>query len=305
MKPAIALSTALLLSLLALSAPGQAQTATPAARQPAKPETSATRSRPPATDGLGTRLPAGLDRAALVALFKLPPAYANLVSLVGARPWSQRPNSYVVIVCLMQNGQRRPGLQECRPSEPDKVPPGIHVGVVEMLPGSPPRLVAGSGLIEHLTSWNETALPAIPSIAKKDSHLRAAPQTWDRFDLAPYRIRPDSVAFGLRAVWNETYGWGFGEFEALYLFEIDGEHLRLVFAEPMSVRQVLVGEALQEEPRDMGQVEDSNVLVLSKLATEGYFNLQMKSKESGQVRHFTWSPQDRMYGAPMMRGLPN
>lgn len=300
----VALLVALALPMLAQGQAGVPSAATRHATTPAQVDAKA-RARPPARDGLGTRLPAGLERGALIDLFKLPRVHANLVSLVGARPWSARPDSYVAVICLMQNGQRQPGVQECRPSVPDNVPPAIYVGVIEMPPGAAPRLLARSDLIDRTTSWHDTLLPAVPSLAKRDSHLRAAPQTWDRVDLAPYRIREQSTAFGVRATWNETYGYGFGQFEALYLFELDGDRVRLILAEPMGVRQLLVGDYRSDAPRDMDEVEDSNVIVVGKVATEGYFNLQVKTRVTGQTRHFTWSSEHHEYRAPMTKALPN
>jgi len=296
MKHHLALLLALTMTVLApLQAGAQASAAPAAPTRPAKPAAAATG----ALAGLGTQLPKGLDRAALIALFKLPPAHANLVTLVGAKPWPHRPDSYVAILCLMQNGPRQPGLQECRPSIPDQVAPGIYVGVVELKPGGTPRLVASSGLVERMTSWSDTTLPDTPAAARKDSHLRAQPQTWERFDLAPYRLRPQSAAFGVRAGWSEHDSNGSGEFEALYLFDLDGDSLRLVLAEPMMARTFTMGEFKSDGPRDMEEVQDSNILVISKYASEGYYNLQIKSKASGQARHFIWSEQHREYRSPM------
>jgi len=296
MKRSLALLLALTMTVLV---PMQAGAQTGAA--------SIRNAKPAAATGaladLGTQLPKGLDRAALIALFKLPPAHANLVTLVGAKPWSHRPDSYVAILCLMQNGPRQAGLQECRPSIPDQVAPGIYVGVIELKPGGTPRLVASSGLVDRMTSWSDTTLPAAPAAARKDSHLRTQPQTWEHFDLAPYRLRPDSVAFGVRAAWSEHDSNGSGEFEALYLFDLDGGSLRLVLAEPMMARTFTMGEFKSDGPRDMEEAQDSNILVISKYASEGYYNLQIKSKASGQARNFTWSEQHREYRAPVTQAL--
>ncbi len=300
MKRSLALLFALTMTVLVpLQSGAQTGATSPRPAKTAAPPTVATS----ALTGLGTQLPKGLDRATLIALFKLPPSHANLVTLVGAKPWPHRPDSYVAILCLMQNGPRQPGLQECRPSIPDQVAPGIYVGVIELKPGGTPRLVASSGLVDRMTSWYETTLPATPAAARKDSHLRTQPQTWERFDLAPYRLRPDSVAFGVRAAWREHDSNGSGDFEALYLFDLDGDTLRLVLAEPMMAREITMGEFKSDGPRDREEIQDSNILVISKYASEGYYNLQIKRKAGGQARNFTWSAQHREYRAPMTKAL--
>ena len=89
----------------------------------------------------------------------------------------------------------------------------------------------------------------------------------------------------------------------MYLFDLDGDRLRLVLAEPMMARTFTMGEFKSDGPRDMEEVQDSNILVISKYASEGYYNLQIKSKAGRRVRNFTWSEQHREYRAPVTQAL--
>ena len=121
--------------------------------------------------------------------------------------------------------------------------------------------------------------------------------------MAPYRLRPDSVAFGVRAGWREHARHGNGEFEALYLFELDGERLRLVLAEPMMAHTFIMVKSKSDGPGSVKEVQDSNTVVISKHASEGYYDLQIKSQASRKARTLTWSAQHREYRAPVAKAL--
>ena len=86
------------------------------------------------------------------------------------------------------------------------------------------------------TDWEDSNIDPPIDLAMQDAGkpMLAAPQSWKRFDLARYQIRPDETAFGVRAGWSEGYSGGGADFEALYLFRIEGRALRVVFARPMA-----------------------------------------------------------------------
>jgi hypothetical protein len=251
----------------------------------------------PEPDGLGVKLPAGLKGEDLVALLTSnDQEEATLVSLVGAKPWPRRKDSYVVIVCTHAPGEPTPREPECMHNGGNAGQPTVYVGVVEWTPGSTPKLVAASGPVARKTSWQNTDLPASPIAAEDDPKGMLAPERWERFDLAPYQIRADGYAFGLRAGWSEGYSGGGAFFEALYLFAIVGNKLKVVLAEPMSAFQNIAGDWNPDQTRNHDIYEDARILVVQpKQATDGYYDLILKSRADGTTQRLQWSTAAQTY----------
>lgn len=245
-------------------------------------------------DGLGVKLPAGLSRDDLIGLL-VPREDATQVSLVGAKPWPHRKNSYVAIACTRAPGEPAPREQECEDTGSNAGQPTVYVGVVEWTPGSTPKLVAESGPVARKTSWQNTDLPASPMVAEDAPKGMLAPQRWQRFDLAPYQIRANTYAFGLRATWSEGYSGGGAFFEALYLFVMDGDKLKVVLAEPMSAFQNIAGDWNPDQTRNHDISEDAKILVVQKQATDGYYDLILKSRTDGTTKRLKWSTAAQTY----------
>lgn len=248
----------------------------------------------PAPDGLGVKLPDGLNRDALAALL-VPKPELGRVSLVGAKPWPRRKDSFVVIVCTRAEGDAAPREQECQRSDGDRAQPKVYVGVVDLVPGGEPKLVAASGAIDRKVDWSGGDLPAAPNAAEEAPDGLLPPERWQRFDLAPYQIRADTYAFGLRASWSEGYSGGGAAFEALYLCAMQGDKLRVVMAEPMSAFQDIAGDWNPDKTRNHDIYEDAKVLVVQAKATGGYFDLVLKSRLSGTTQRLQWSTATQTY----------
>ena len=248
----------------------------------------------PAPDGLGRNLPDRLNADALVVLMVPKEAYGQ-VQLVGAKPWPRRKDSYVVIICTRAPDVPAQRDEQCEHDRND-APPTVYVGVVEYVPNTEPRLVAASGPVTRKVDWSSTDLPASPVSAEDAPDGLLAPERWERFDLAPYQIKPDTYAFGLRASWTEGYSGGGASFEALYLFAIDGDKLRVVMAEPMSAFQDIAGDWNADQTRQHDIYEDAKVLVVqSNRATAGYHDLVLKSRLSGATQRLQWSTAAQTY----------
>jgi hypothetical protein len=248
----------------------------------------------PAPDGLGVKLPDGISADALVLLM-LPKSEVTRVQLVGAKPWPRRKDSYVVIVCTRAPDEPAQREEQCA-SERGNAAPNVYVGVVEYLPGGEPKLIAASGPVTRKIDWSATDLPAAPVAAEDDPKGMIAPERWQRFDLAPYQIRSDTYAFGLRTSWSEGYSGGGAAFEALYLFAIQGDKLQVVMAEPMSAFQDIAGDWNPDKTRQHDIYEDAKVLVVQpKQATAGYYDLVLKSRLGGTTQRLQWSTAAQTY----------
>jgi hypothetical protein len=260
----------------------------------------------PAGDGLGTQLPAGFTKEMLMT--QLAPGQSiQRLTLAGAKPWAQRPGSYVAIVCLATTAQQAARELQSVPdtcdddlSDRQNVPHhDVLLGVFEAQPGAAPRLVARTDSpVDVPVDWGHTDLDGPQSLDADDgtdSKTPGMPESWSRFDLAPYRLREADYAFGVRAGWNEGYAGGGASFEALYLFHIDGATLRVVFAEPMMFSKMLAGDWHEDGTRDHEESDGSKALVVLGSKTAGFYDLQLRGigEKTGDVYH--WSAQARRY----------
>lgn len=252
-------------------------------------------------DGLGANLPAGLDADTLVGLV-MPMGDTAMVSLVGAKPWPRRENSYAVIVCTRGEGVERPRTSECvQGMTPGTTgvrrPVTAYVGVVERVSDGTLRLVAASGPIDAKTDWSDTSMPS-PIIAEEgDTQGHLLPERWSNFDMASYRIRNDDYAFGLRAGWSESYAGGGANFEALYLFSIEGDKLKVILAEPMFAFRDVAGEWNPDGTREHEIEEETNILVMTNRLTNGHYDVRIKTKgkDNSYARTMKWSVRDSAY----------
>lgn len=263
-----------------------------AAPSPAKPID-------PKQDGLGVTLPAGLDAETLVGLV-MPKGDPARVTLVGAKPWPRRADSYVVIVCAAQGAAKVPKTPDCGPQQTgpdvrDQTLPVAYVGIVERKAGAAPTHVAASGAITLKTDWSRSMLPA-PVDAEEAADKRILPNEWRQFDLAPYRIADDEYAFGLRGGWSESFAGGGALFNALYLFRIDGDRLAVILAEPMFANYDIAGGWNKDGTRDHSIETAENVLAVTKGKTDGHYDLRITQKGDKDVEKiFRWSSRDGKY----------
>jgi hypothetical protein len=242
---------------------------------------------------LGTRLPDGLLVEALVPML-VPESQRSRVTLVGAKAWPRRANSFVVIICTKARPARGSARPDCG-STGKEDRPTAYFGVVERLPDGGLKAIATSGAVTTRTAWRDTDLPASPLDADDAPDGKLLPEEWLRMDLANYRLRDDATAFGLRAGWRQGYAGGGAEFEALYLFMIDGDQLRVVLTAPMFAFEDIAGEWHPDGTRDHDIAEASKLLVLSKRKTAGYYDIELREKGARGGSTLHWSAADRAY----------
>ncbi len=256
----------------------------------------------PQPDGLGAQLPAGFTEAFLLQQLA-PGQNPKRLLVAGAKAWPQRSGSFVALVCLAATAERADRLKKfggggCDNLSRDEDKNEVWLGVFESVAGSAPKLIARTeGPVTTQTDWRDTDidLPMDLDMADAGTPRLAPPQSWKRFDLAPYKIAPDTVAFGLRAGWNEGYSGGGADFEALYLFRIDGTTLRTVFAQPMSFSKSIAGDWNPDGTREHDVSDASNSLVMLPGKTDGNFDIQLRQQGGKWKRTFKWSAAKQAY----------
>lgn len=257
---------------------------------------------PPAVRGLGDALPQGFT-ARMLQDALAPGTNAKALLLAGARPWQQRENSYVAIVCLAHSEaaadarRRASSVAGCESSDANE-PIEVFFGVFER-DSDGLRLVARTPqAIDVAVDWRNQAMD-MPETLDVDLTAGATgagmPQNWQRFDLAPYRLEPGEPAFGVRAGWSDLYGGGYATFEALYLLRIEDDRLRVIFAQPMSFIKVLAGDWNADGTRDHETTQaDRTVRVLAS-STEEMRDIAVRTRGEKGDDVFKWSPAHHRY----------
>lgn len=258
----------------------------------------------PQPDGFGTKLPAGFTPALLVEQLA-PGQDVRSVVLAGAKPWPARPNSYVAVICLANSPELAATALKSSPGScedlggNDNDTRRVWFGVFESSGAGAPRLVARTeSPVATPTDWSNTNidLPVALDSGDAASAQEAMPSTWSRFDLAAYQLRTGDYAFGVRAGWSEGYAGGGADFEALYLFAIDGKTLRVVFAQPMAFDKMLAGDWHKDGTRSHDVSDAANALTVLPTVTGGYHDLQLRAKGGGKWRRtFKWSAAQQRY----------
>jgi len=262
------------------------------------PPATPARATKPAADPLGVALPDDLDRAALIKLVA-PNVDAARITLVGAKPWPRRANSYVVLVCAAPGNTPASASPDCSqtidPSTVTMVSPTAYVAVVERAPDQAPALVAASGAIDTQAAWDEANLTLTPSSPDFARGVPLLPQQWDQFDLAAYKISDEQYAFGLRAGWSEPFAGGMATFSALYLFAIQGDRLAVILAEPMTAYRNMAADPGTSRRSEREVQDEENVLSMLNSKTAGYYDIRIKMKGDKHTKTRKWSAQQGRY----------
>lgn len=255
-------------------------------------------------NGFGTTLPPGFTTALLIEQLA-PGQDMRSVVLAGAKPWPLRPHSYVAVVCVADSPEQAVSARQYSKTSCDGVEPDgsdaqqVWFGVFENTDGGTPRLVARTeSPVATPTDWGNTNIDMPDYLAERDARSapEAKPASWTRFDLAAYQLRENEYAFGVRAGWSVGYAGGGADFEALYLFAIDGKTLRVVFAQPMAYDKMIAGDWHKDGTRSHDVYDAADALAILPSMTDGYHDLQVRGKSGGDWRRtFKWSEADKRY----------
>ena len=250
-----------------------------------------------------TKLPAGFTSAYLMQQLA-PGQDPKRVVLSSAEPWPLRQNSFVAMVCLAASPDEAArsmhydsgSCHSLMGGDSDKK--DVWFGVFEVTGGGVPKLVARTDTpVTTPTNWSDTDIDLPEDLEARDAKDDALsmPASWTRFDLAPYQIKSGEYAFGVRAGWSEGYAGGGADFEALYLFRIEGKSLRVVFAQPMTFDKMIAGDWHKDGTRSHDVSDASNSLVILPSETNGFHDIQLRQQTGKWRRTFKWSADTQSY----------
>lgn len=239
----------------------------------------------PAPDHLGTRALAGLD-ADVVRGLLVPGVDAGRITLLGARRWLQYPGHIVVLACQADDARSSAASV---PADCDTSTTSQFLGVLRIDDTGTPVLRARLRLDGELT-WPLLDWTGYRPLWMEDSGATSLPQRWTHFDLAAYRLSGDAPALGLRGTWTEGYAGGGASYSALYLFELDGDTLQLVFAAPMSMYRDIAGSWNDDGTREHDIEEWARVVIVEPRAHADHRDLRVRERGARGGTLYRWSP---------------
>ncbi len=223
-------------------------------------------------DGFGTTLPAGLSAKTIVELVA-PRENASSAWLVGVKPWSYRPNSFIAIVIFSVDTVYLAMLEY----QENKIPAKVIANYGK------PLDIAG-----NTVNWDNIDLG--------DENLpNSDDMTYYRFDFAPFKISENQTAFGIRVNWSNSYAGGGADFQALMLFVAKGDRIINILLEPIYYFSDIAGNWHDDGTRDHNLSEGENIVIMLPHKTNGYYDLQLKTVGSKQKQVFFWSDEKKRY----------
>lgn len=251
---------------------------------------------PAQAEGFGA-LPQGLDNAAFMR-WVAPDENPMLSTLSGAKAWSA-DTLYIGAVCFAYDAKeaeysRQSKASGCSLSHERGHAQKLYLGMFTWQDNSMQPVARTASPLAIGVSWENSNLDGPVMV---ESGETALPQSYTKFDLAPYIIKPGIKAFGVRARFFEGYAGGGAEFEALQLFMSKGGQIVNIFSEPMSFHKDLAGEWNKDGTRQRAVSEGRNILKVLSTQTDGYYDLQIKSLDSKWMRTFVWSAKVERYMA--------
>ncbi len=256
----------------------------------------------PLPDGFGTSLPAGLSAKTIVQLIA-PGNDASLATLVGMKAWPYQKNTFIAIACFASNMKSYDDAMKYTGGKPvcqadgslfdykdgARVPWKIYLAILQFGDSDViPKVIAtyGKPLDVQLDTGHTDLATA---------RAGGYPETYDRFDFAQFKISKNEIAFGIRAHWNEGYAGGGGDFESIMLFSQNAGHIINVLSEPIYYQKDIAGDWHADETRDHFEYEGANIVSILAHSTNGFYDLQLKTKGKNWKQNFAWDEKEKRY----------
>jgi len=256
----------------------------------------------PLPDGFGTSLPAGLTAKAIVQLIASGKD-ASLATLVGMKAWPYQKNTFIAIACFASNKKSYDDAMKYTGGKPvcqangslfdykdgARVPWNIYLAVLQFSDSDAiPKVIASYGKpLDVQLNTGHTDLAT--------ASAGGYPDTYDRFDFARFKISKNEIAFGIRAHWNEGYAGGGGDFESIMLFSQNAGHIINILSEPIYYQKDIAGDWHADDTRDHFEYEGANIVSILPHSTNGFYDLQLKTKGKNWKQNFAWDEKEKRY----------
>ena len=228
----------------------------------------------------GTALPSWITTKELSKLIA-PNEQFSHHTLLGMKPWRKEEHTSVAIGCYSDEKIEKRERPFCSEGN-------VYLAIFKNK-----KLIARTSKpIDIEVNFDNTKL----MLPLPDDKL-TNPHQYVKFDFAPYKIKKDKFAFGVRVSWFSGFAGGGASLEALVLFVQKNDKLIQIFSEPMYAFSDIAGEWNEDSTRKHQIDEEKNILIVQKRMTNGYYDLKVKSLDSKFSKIFVFDKRRNRYVA--------
>ena len=144
--------------------------------------------------------------------------------------------------------------------------------------------------LNQLSEWNKTA-------EKESDDESVRPLAYyTKLDLAPYRIAPDTLAFGVRGGYSDAYSGGGAFYEVLELYAIRRQQDNQRVFRPCFINIRTSPESgIKTGTRQHDISESKYILKMRSAKTHGFYDLERVNLQDKSSQIFRWSESLQRY----------
>ena len=237
-------------------------------------------------------LPQGLSENQWIG-WVAPNENPNNLILTGAKAWGKE-GKYIGIACFADNqadaGQAKKYADNTCPENYNNGRANkLYLGVFSWQNQQLQPIARSEKPLNQISAWNKAA-------EKESDDESVRPLAYyTKLDLAPYRIAPDTLAFGVRGGYSDAYSGGGAFYEVLELYTIKDSKIINVFSDLVYYYSDIAGDWNKDGTRQHDISESKYILKLRSAKTQGFYALEVVNLQDKSSQIFHWSESLQQY----------
>lgn len=237
-------------------------------------------------------LPQGLSENQWIG-WVAPNENPNNLILTGAKAWGKE-GKYIGIACFADNqpdaGQAKKYADNTCPENYNNGRANkLYLGVFSWQNQQLQPIARLEKPLNQISAWNKAA-------EKESDDESVRPLAYyTKLDLAPYRIAPDTLAFGVRGGYSDAYSGGGAFYEVLELYTIKDSKIINVFSDLVYSYSDIAGDWNKDGTRQHDISESKYILKLRSAKTQGFYDLEVVNLQDKSSQIFHWSESLQQY----------
>ncbi|MFB1421984.1 hypothetical protein ACEXAG_09495 [Citrobacter freundii] len=237
-------------------------------------------------------LPQGLSENQWIG-WVAPNENPNNLILTGAKAWGKE-GKYIGIACFADNqadaGQAKKYADNTCPENYNNGRANkLYLGVFSWQNQQLQPIARLEKPLNQISAWNKAA-----EKGSDDESVRPLAY-YTKLDLAPYRIAPDTLAFGVRGGYSDAYSGGGAFYEVLELYTIKDSKIINVFSDLVYYYSDIAGDWNKDGTRQHDISESKYILKLRSAKTQGFYYLEVVNLQDKSSQIFHWSESLQQY----------
>ncbi|EML5897948.1 hypothetical protein R7W29_000920 [Citrobacter freundii] len=237
-------------------------------------------------------LPQGLSENQWIG-WVAPNENPNNLILTGAKAWGKE-GKYIGIACFADNqadaGQAKKYADNTCPENYNNGRANkLYLGVFSWQNQQLQPIARSEKPLNQISAWNKAA-------EKESDDESVRPLAYyTKLDLAPYRIAPDTLAFGVRGGYSDAYSGGGAFYEVLELYTIKDSKIINVFSDLVYYYSDIAGDWNKDGTRQHDISESKYILKLRSAKTQGFYDIEVVNLQDKSSQIFHWSESLQQY----------